>query len=198
MLFAFAALAAQAGFHEKEKQASTRAPMSEHAEVLAEMDAITERLPLPDAAARCPMPLSNGVMTDGGFPPGDHLSKLRIRNGTDVYAFVKIIDAAQGLIGTMYLAKGGQGTIGDIPDGTYRVKFAFGGRLLADCQTLVQPERTLVFDGPVTFQMTKTVTEVAEGTLTEWSASDVEVTLYAVPEGRAETHPISLSDFNAD
>lgn len=75
-----------------------------------------------NAAAPCSSPQVNGSMVDGGFPAGDHLSRLRVRNGTSSYAFVKIIDAEQGLIATMYLDKGGQGAISDIPDGMYRVK----------------------------------------------------------------------------
>lgn len=151
-----------------------------------------------NAAAPCSSPRVNGSMMDGGFPAGDHLSRLRVRNGTASYAFVKVIDAEQGLIATMYLDQGGQGAISHIPNGTYQVKFAFGGRLLAECQELAGAERALAFDTPIAFRAVKIVTDTAEGTLTRWSASDVEVTLFGVPEGEAKTRRIPLSDFNED
>nr|WP_314467965.1 hypothetical protein [uncultured Novosphingobium sp.] len=112
------------------------------------------------AAGYCPVLQVNGAYFDGAFTPGENLPTLQVSNGTSSYAFVRLQNVTQPSSVTMYLSRGGTAVIENIPPGTYELRFAYGGKMLADCTTVVEAAGVSQFDNPLDFAVNRTETPV--------------------------------------
>ena len=149
---------------------------------------------LPNAAESCSIALTSGATLSGAYPQIDYGHLITVENGTDDVAFIRLRNAATEQRTLMYLARGERGAIEDVPDGQYEMLFAFGGRLLADCETLAQPEDTQKFKGIRSLQTIRT--EVPGGVQIE--TGEWSFTLHRVPHGNVRPVSISVDEFNRD
>jgi len=64
---------------------------------------------------------------------------IQVKNGTSGNAIIKMRDAYSGEVKiSFFVVQGGTASLSNIPDGTYRIQYAFGGELNADCKSFVR------------------------------------------------------------
>jgi hypothetical protein len=133
-------------------------------------------------------PTKNDVLFDG-YPSSTALGRLAVDNGTSRHAIAKIIDAREDVkICSFVVRAGSKGGVRGIPDGTYRLLFAFGERILEGADRFIETA------GVSQFKETFGFTTVRTTMGARYSA--FEVTLHAVAGGTAQTVAIQPEEFD--
>lgn len=112
---------------------------------------------------------------------------VTIKNGSNIPAVVKLTDAEAGSSSLFYVQRNSSGTV-FVSDGRYRIQYALGGRLAADCETVLQPEHASEFQRDIALRTQRDDSG--------YSTSVIELTLYKVPGGNVTTSKISAKEFN--
>lgn len=112
-------------------------------------------------------------------------------NGTKGDAIVKLKDAhTNHTIVSAFVTENASVELTEIPDGEYRVQFAFGNVLDESCQNFLGLDRGKEFPQHEVLHARITGNKVI--------TSSLEYTLYAVPSGNVQPFSISAAEFNAD
>ncbi len=153
------------------------------------------------------VPMSGAALDDSTLPTcwralvnGETLRKrtvwsddghsIEVKNGVDANAIVKVRHATTGaLLVSFYVAKGNTAAI-NVPDGLYRVQYALGGNLGADCESFVRVMSASQFPD-------------IENLSTEYIARGIvkkrlSYTLYPIAHGNVVPRAIDLAAFNAE
>jgi hypothetical protein len=150
-------------------------------------------LTVPEAdEARCVTPPPNGdilltrveLLREGGHA-------LEINNGSGREAIVKVRYPRQDQTQlSFFVADGSNVTLEGIPDGSYRILFAFGDTLDAACRNFIGEHEAQEFPG---------ITNLAtETTSMEIITSFLSFTLHAVPSGNIHPKDIPEEIFDRD
>lgn len=149
----------------------------------------TKPVPVPT----CATPPSNGAIladTRGAVGKG-HV--LKIDNGSRGDAIIKLRDAAADkLVASFFIMSGRSASLTGIPDGTYRIQYAFGGDLREDCRSFIELESAGQFPDTETLQTE--YRKVVDGT--EVIRGELSYTLYDVPGGNVRPQTIDAAEFN--
>lgn len=141
-----------------------------------------------DATALCDRHIKSGdVLEEPPVVPSSGHSVV-VHNGSEAHAVIKILrpDGAREL----YFA-GPKAVVRSLPldDGVVQVQYAFGGRLAADCQTVIRP------DSLGKLPPEKLITRTTDkGTYTR----EINYTLFRVKNGNVVAKSISAAEFNRD
>src|SRR5579864_443 len=139
----------------------------------------------------CPFPPANGQIFVGNFPSGRKGHTIEIENGSTANAIIKIRNAnTSRLFASFYVAKGQSASVTNLPDGNYRIQYAFGGDLGIDCRNFVRVTSAAQFPDVESLRTEYTSTEIIR--------SRLSYTLYSVPSGNVRPQSIDAASFNAD
>lgn len=116
--------------------------------------------------------------------------RVTIMNGSNGDAIIKVRNAANGKLAVSFFVKNGQNaTVTGIPDGSYKVQFAYGDLLREDCASFFDPIASeLLAVQPLSTQRTKTHVVTRH----------LSYTLYTVVGGNVEQETISDAEFERD
>lgn len=98
------------------------------------------------------------------------------------------------MFASFFVSSNEQANISGIPDGDYRIQYAFGDQLDVDCKSFVGLSGAGQF--PEVERMVTTEEEVASGTMIQ--RAHVTYTLYATPSGTVQPATINADQFNAE
>ena len=137
----------------------------------------------------CAVPPDNGAVLSGELPRATQGHRLEILNSGAAPAIIKVRYATTGgLFVSFFVAKGASAQIGPIPDGTYRIQYAFGQDLAEDCRSFQSIGGAGEFP-----QETLSTQYETDGVLTQ----RLSYTLYTVAGGNVQPQGISAAAFNA-
>jgi hypothetical protein len=103
---------------------------------------------------------------------------------------MKIRNASSGsLVLSFFIAKDNAASVVGLPDGNYRMQYAFGGDLGSDCRSFARTTSAAQFPGIETFDTQFTSTEIVR--------SHLSLTLYSVPSGNVRPESLDLAAFDA-
>jgi ribosomal protein L37AE/L43A len=141
------------------------------------------------------LPVNNQIIFDA-FPESTAKGEFTVINGASRHAIAKVIDVQTDTkILSFAICAGKHSKITAIPDGSYRVIFAFGDRLYAGTDRFEKPRGFSKFDRPFTFTTTTTATDTEDATYYRTRATALEVTLTPVIGGNITTSSISQKEF---
>lgn len=140
-----------------------------------------------DAAGACGRTLSNNDFLVEPLVTPTQGHQIIIHNGSRAPAFIKIV--SRGYRELFFVERGGTAESFQLSDESYRIQYAVGGQLAADCETVSAPESVGEF--PLQQLVSR---EDAEGI--EFSV--VSFTLYTVRKGNVQSRKISVAEFNKD
>ncbi|MBJ6987280.1 J domain-containing protein [Devosia sp. MC521] len=133
---------------------------------------------------------ANGRVLDQNIRLAENGHRLTINNGSSGDAIIKLRDAAIGkLVASFFVKKNMTASFDGIPDGGYRVQFAYGDAMSRDCTSFVEPSAS-AFDGIQNFTTETTATQII--------TQELSFTLYTVAGGNVRPTGISAADFNAN
>jgi len=113
---------------------------------------------------------------------------LEIRNGSSGNAIIRIRMETDGSVMASFFVRSDQtAKVSGIPDGSYKIQYAFGEALDVGCRNFVQLNSAGQFPGYNTFRTERTTTQIITQILS--------YTLYAVPSGNVRPQSISAQDF---
>jgi hypothetical protein len=116
--------------------------------------------------------------------------RLTIKNGSSSDAIIKLRDASLGkLVASFYAKKSMTAALDGVPDGSYRVQFAYGDAMTRNCASFIDPSAS-AFDGVQTFRTETTTTQII--------TQELSFTLYTVPGGNVRPTQIGAAEFNED
>lgn len=99
--------------------------------------ALLERAPsvVTPYVPNCTIPVQNGKILGGRLWTSEVGHELEIYNGSKADAIIKLRDAVSGvLVSAFFVARGQTAQLSGIPDGQYKVQYAFGTQLALGCQ----------------------------------------------------------------
>lgn len=132
----------------------------------------------------------NGTVLSGGFPPVQYGHRLTINNGSSEDAIVKVRNAKSGrTVVSFFAARQMTSVLDNIPDGRYRIQFAFGDAMSADCRRFLDLSAS-EFPDAQSFATRTTATQIY--------TEELSFTLHAVAGGNVRPSGISDAAFNAD
>jgi hypothetical protein len=141
------------------------------------------------------VPANNQILFDA-FPESTTKGEFTVINGASRHAVAKVIDPQTDTkILSFAIRAGKQSKITGIPDGSYRVIFAFGDGLYAGTDRFEKPRGFSKFDRPFTFTTTTTSTDTEGATYYRTRYTSLEVTLTPVVGGNITTSGISQKEF---
>jgi hypothetical protein len=141
----------------------------------------------------CSTPPANGKLLSDLRQPVDRGHALQIQNGTQGDAIVKLRDALTArTVASFFVASGQTASLTQIPDGKYRVQYAFGNKLGADCKSFIQLSSAGEF--PDTETLETQYEEEPGGT--RIITGRLSYTLYSIPGGNVHPMQITGSDFD--
>jgi hypothetical protein len=134
-------------------------------------------------------PTNGQLLTQKGkFSENGHT--VSIKNGSDGDAIIKIRDKfASHTLFSFFVAKSSTASINGLPDGDYKIQFATGDAMTSNCLGFIEPSAS-EFGGTDTFATTYTSTQII--------TQQLDLTLYRVSGGNAQTNKISGADFQKD
>lgn len=141
-----------------------------------------------DAGERCHLALANNDLLIRPFMIPSQGHQIVVHNGSRVPAFIKIT-SPEGHRELRYVARGGTAESLSLSDGIYRIQYAMGGRLAADCETVIAPDSVGEFPPQSLIRR-----DTADG----FELSVVSFTLYTVRSGNVRSRKISVAEFNKD
>jgi hypothetical protein len=104
---------------------------------------------------------------------------------------VKVRNAVTGkTVVAFFVEAGATESLYELPNGAYRIQFALGETIDANCATFRNPISILEFPDPQVFRVHQ------DGPRIFWGHASL--TLYAVPSGNARTRRIDESEFSTD
>jgi len=113
---------------------------------------------------------------------------LEISNGSSGNAIIKVrAEPSEAVIATFFVRSNQTAQITGIPDGRYKVQYAFGDALDISCKHFVQLAGAGQFPRAETLQTQQTATQIITQVLS--------YTLYAVPAGNVTPQSITAQDF---
>jgi DnaJ domain len=116
--------------------------------------------------------------------------RLTVRNGSSGDAIVKLRKASnRKLVTSFFVSNNQSASINDIPDGEYRVQFAFGEAMTFNCHSFINPSSN-EFEGTQKFTTDVTDTQII--------TRELMFTLYNVPNGNVRHSRIDAVDFEAN
>jgi hypothetical protein len=149
----------------------------------------TTTSPMPVAA--CAEVPADGEVIEGQVARAEFGHHIEINNGSDGPAIIKVRDANTGHVRVaFYVSKGGHAKVGPLPDGTYRIQYAFGPGLAEDCKSFTAIDSASEFPDAETLK--KEYRE--DGAI----AQRLSYTLYSVPNGNVRPAVIDRSKFLAE
>ena len=102
------------------------------------------------SAPPCQQQPINGQIIYDGREPGIGGHKIRIQNGSDGNAIIIVRDTDTGDAAvTFFVSNGETATVDGLRRGVYRVQWALGGVLGADCATFADTQYASEFTKPV-------------------------------------------------
>lgn len=114
---------------------------------------------------------------------------LKVSNGTNSDAFIKLVNPRSGtLVAAFYVKFNSNFTLEQIPDGTYQVLFVLGKDWDAEARTFTHSKSFLKFDRSLSF----TTTQLSNGI--EYRA--FEITLNPVVGGNTTTSTVNEQEFD--
>ena len=147
----------------------------------------SERAPTPT----CRVPPKNGQILVRNRSWTNEGHTIEIINGSGGNAIIKVRDAyTHYLLVSFFVERAGTASLINVPDGTYRIQYAFGGDLRSDCHSFVRATSAAQFPESETLETTFTLDEIVR--------SRLSYTLYAVPNGNVRPETLDLAAFNAD
>lgn len=165
---------------EKPSSATSRPPAPK---IPAPIETVQPLLPpcQPEAQVRP----GSGAELGGRYRGG--LGRLRVANGTEFDAVAVLIDDATDVPRrAIFVRTRESGAMTSVPPGRYRLRFQLGSEWLAE-RRFCRTRGTSEFDDAFDFK------EIESDRGTKYRA--YEVTLHAVPQGRARTHVVSDERF---
>ena len=133
----------------------------------------------------------DGALLEGALHSGEFGHKIVVRNGSSGPAIIKVRDAASGKTAfAFYVSQGSTASASPIPDGRYRIQYAFGDALGQDCKNFNQLQGASEFPSEETFIMEERGTSLV--------ASELSYTLYNVPGGNVRPESIDPAAFLSD
>lgn len=145
----------------------------------------------PPPAPTCDRTLSDGEVLAGSLPQAEFGHRLEVRNGSAGPAIIKVRNAMTGKVEVaFYVSKGGRAAVEPLPDGQYRIQYATGEALAADCRSFTKIQSASEFPEVQTFQIRE------EGD--RLIAQELSYTLYGVPMGNVRPETIDPSAFEAE
>lgn len=140
--------------------------------------------PLPICAE---MP-EDGTLLAGALHDGEFGHKLVVKNGSSGPAIIKVRYAETGKTAfAFYVGEGATASAYPIPDGRYRIQYAFGDALGEDCKNFNQLQGASEFPSEETFLMEERGDRLV--------ASELSYTLYNVPGGNVRPEAIDSAGF---
>ena len=139
---------------------------------------------------QCINPPHNGqvLLKRIALSKGGH--RLTIKNGTSGDAIIKVRNEfGNHTQVSFFVANNSIASISGLPDGRYKIQFATGDALLANCKAFVTPNAS-EFNSTETFSTTYTSTQII--------SLELELTLYAVSGGNARTSNVDAASFQSD
>ena len=149
-----------------------------------------EKLSPPKLVDLCKNRPRNGKIFGFSFIPEKDGHRLTINNGAAGDAIVKLRKAeTRELVASFFVEKNMSASLDGISDGIYRVQFAFGDEMKANCSSFITPSAS-EFEGTQEFFTRRTETEFITRELT--------FTLFTVINGNAKQSQLSPLDFEND
>lgn len=142
-------------------------------------------------------PLNNAILYNAK-PWSIAKGELTVSNGAPSHAIAKLIDKTANpnrKVLSFVICAGQQSTVRGVPDGSYRLMFAFGDRLYRDTDRLESPRSFYEFDKTFSFNTTITNTVKEGSTYQDTQYWVVSVTLTPVVGGNITTSSISKDEF---
>lgn len=147
--------------------------------------------PEPAPVPTCGHEVPSGKLLSGNLASEDFGHRLEIKNGSESPAIIKVRNADTGrVVVSFYVQKDDHADIGPLPDGTYRIQFATGEALAADCKSFVRILGASEFPTADTFQIEQRGDQLI--------AQHLTYTLYAVPAGNVRPDTIEAAAFDAN
>jgi hypothetical protein len=139
----------------------------------------------------CAFPPRNGEILVRSGVWNDEGHSIEIINGSGGNAIIKVKNAYTGsLLVSFFVAKGNTASVINVPDGSYRVQYAFGEDLQSDCHSFVRIASASQFPGIKTFTTRYTTTEIIH--------SQLSYTLFPVRDGNVRPQALDITAFNTD
>lgn len=130
----------------------------------------------------------NNVILFSAFPAGENLGEFTVSNGTGTHAVAKFIDSrTDQKVLSFTIGARQQAYVTRIPDGDYKLIFAFGNSLYIGTDRFAAPKGFSQFDKLMDFRTIQSRNGV--------QYSKLSVTLNAVVGGNARTSSISKTEF---
>jgi hypothetical protein len=121
--------------------------------------------------------------------------QVEIDNGTSGDAIIKVRNLANDqALASFFVSRGQSATLKGIPDGEYKVQYAVGDKLAANCRTFVSDGSASASEFPDSETLQTRYEEELDGT--RIIHSRLGYTLYSVPDGNVHPSDISLAAFN--
>jgi hypothetical protein len=139
----------------------------------------------------CSIPPNNGQILSKTVPLKERGHVVEIQNGASGNAIIKIRNAYTGTLAvSFFVEKGMTASIANLPDGQYRIQYAFGDAFRSDCRSFVRVTSASQFPGTESLH--------TEHTQTQISRSRLRYTLYTVPNGNIRPEALSIDAFNSE
>lgn len=160
--------------------------MSPQRPVVPDHEAEQAAAPLPP----CAKTLASGDILSGKVRRIRHGHSLTIENGMSSPAIVNVLNAETGALQfAFFVDKGGTGKVTGLRDGTYRIEYAMGDFVAADCQSFNS------ISSASRFPADETLTTKREGY--DVITSRLSYTLYSVPDGTVHPETIDPALFRS-
>jgi hypothetical protein len=145
----------------------------------------------PDAVPTCAIQPFNGKVLTRSIPSKENGHSIEVKNGSTANAIIKIRDAYSGTLRlSFFVAKGNTASFADLPDGVYRIQYAFGGEMGKDCRSFWQITSAAQF--PTIESLTTKITS------SQIITNRLTYTLYTIPGGNVRPQSIDAESFSAD
>jgi hypothetical protein len=144
-----------------------------------------------DPVPTCLVQPFNGKVLAKNIQSTENGHSIEVKNGSTANAIIKIRDAYSGTLRlSFFVAKDSTASFADLPDGIYRIQYAFGGGFGRDCRSFSQITSAAQFPAIESLTTEITSSQIITKSLT--------YTLYTVPGGNVRPQSIDKDSFNAD
>jgi hypothetical protein len=131
------------------------------------------------------------VLTKRGVVMDRDGHHVKVENGSQANAILKLRNAYTGtLVESFYVVRNGVAQVTNVPDDTYRIQFAFGDDLAADCVSFRRIQSASQFDDIDTFATRYEYNSVVH--------QELNITLYAIRNGNAHAGAIDIASFDKE
>ena len=149
----------------------------------------------PAPVQTCDAPPSNGEVLVDHREGASSGHQIEIDNGSSGDAIIKVRDAiTDKSLASFFVTRGQSASLKSIPDGEYKVQYAIGDKLAADCRTFIDDGSASASEFPGSDRLETRYEEVLDGT--RISRSRLSYTLYSVPYGNVQPSTIDMDQFN--